>query len=413
MCNRKEKRHMNNWKGILRSNRNVRLVITANLINRMGDSAETIAYTYLLYKFTGSSVISALGLCVNFLPTLFLQPFAGGLLEGKNPKKIMIAADVLRAIAVAALIVLYSSGMLKYYTFMFIMFIVSSVECFRVPAGMSVIPSICGEEEYETQASLNSAVNTAASVLGVMIGGIILDKASFRVIFGLDAATYLISAVILGGLRIAGQESKQQKTGFKSFLLEGITILWKDERLRAIVLLAFINNILATPYMAMEAPIVNGLLGGGSMLLSCMSIAATLGMLFASGAYEKISRKIGQRGLIFAGIASYSAEYFGLIVVSHVKGIIVSRALALSVMILCTILQTLLSIYLSAAFIGTIPKDKIARGGAMFNSLISLAVPLGSGLISAALKLTDVKNILYIAAISGLAMLLLFNVNKN
>jgi hypothetical protein len=38
---------------------------------------------------------------------------------------------------------------------------------------------------------------------------------------------------------------------------------------------------------------------------------------------------------------------------------------------------------------------------------------LGSGLISAALKLTDVKNILYIAAISGLAMLLLFNVNKN
>jgi hypothetical protein len=144
-----------------------------------------------------------------------------------------------------------------------------------------------------------------------------------------------------------------------------------------------------------------------------MSIAATLGMLFASGAYEKISRKIDQRGLIFVGIASYAAEYFGLIVVSHVKGIIVSRTLALSVMILCTILQTLLSIYLSAAFIGTIPKDKIARGGAMFNSLISLAVPLGSGLISAALKLTDVKNILYIAAISGLAMLLLFNVNKN
>jgi MFS family permease len=405
---------MNNWKGILRSNRNLRLVTTANLINRLGDSAETIAYTYLLYQFTGSSAISALGLCVNFLPTFFLQPFAGGILEGKNPKKVMIAADVLRAVAVAALIVLYASGMLKYGTFMLIMFLVSSVECFRVPAGMSVIPCICGEEEYETQASLNSAVNTAASVLGVMIAGIILDKASFRVIFGLDAATYLISAVILGGLRIAGQESnrsmekdrQQEKTGFRSFLLEGITILWKDERLRAIVLLALINNILATPYMAMEAPIVNGLLGGGSMLLSFMSIAATLGMLLASGAYEGISRKIGQRGVIFAGIASYAAEYFGLIAAAHVKAVIVSGILVLSVMVLCTISQTLLSIYVSAAFLGTIPKDKIARGGAMFNSLISLAVPVGSGLISVVLKLTDVKNILYIAAISGLILLL-------
>ena len=366
---------MNNWKRILKSNRNFRLVITANLINRLGDSAETIAYTYLLYKFTGSSAISALGLCVNLLPTVFLQPFAGAILEGKNPKKVMIAADVLRAIAVVALVVLYSSGMLKYYTFMLIMFIISSVECFRVPAGMSVIPYICGEEEYEIQASLNSAVNTVASVLGVMIGGIILDRARFSVIFGLDAATYLISAMILGGLRIARQESNSnikegrelEKTSFSSFLLEGITILWKDERLRIIVILALINNILATPYMAMEAPIVNGLLGGGSMLLSYMSIAATLGMLMASGGYESISRLTGSRGVIFAGITSYAIEYFGVIVASNVKGVIVSKILVLSVMILCTILQTLLSIYVSAAFIGTIPKDKIARGGAMFN----------------------------------------------
>ncbi len=388
-------------------------MVTANLINRLGDSAETIAYTYLLYKFTGSSAISALGVCVNFLPTVFLQPFAGGILEGKNPKKVMIVADVLRAIAVAALIVLNSFGLLKYYTFMLIMFIVSSVECFRIPAGMSVIPYICSEEEYEAQASLNSAVNTVALVLGVMIGGFILDRASFGVIFGLDATTYLISAVTLGCLRIAKQESNssmeddrgREKTGFTKFLLEGIAILWKEESLRVIVILALINNILVTPYMAMEAPIVSGLLGEGSMLLSYMSIAATLGMLLASGGYEGISKIIGSRGVIFTGIASYAIEYAGLIVASNVKVIIVSRILVLSAMILCTMFQTLLSIYVSAAIIGALPKDKIARGGAMINSLISLTVPVGSGLISGALNLTSVKNILYIVIITTLLML--------
>ncbi|MBP3570189.1 MAG: MFS transporter [Lachnospiraceae bacterium] len=387
----------------------------ANFINRLGDSAETIAYTYLLYKFTGSSAISALGLCVNFLPTVFLQPFAGGILEGKNPKKVMMTADVLRAVAIVALIVLHSYGMLKYYSFMLIMFIVSLVECFRIPAGMSVIPYICSEEEYETQASLNSAVNTVASVLGVMIGGIILERASFSMIFALDAMTYLISAVILGFLRMVNRESncsvendkKREKIGFTSFLLEGITILWKDEKLRGMVILALINNILATPYMAMEAPIVNGLLGDGSMLLSYMSIVTTLGMLLASGVYEGLSKIMGSSRVIFAGIASYAIEYFGLIVASNIKVIVVSRILVLSVMILCTLCQTLLSIYVNAAIIGTLPKDKIARGGAMLNSFISLAVPMGSGLISVALQLTNVKNILYIVAILTLVILVI------
>lgn len=406
---------MNNWKRTLKLNRNFRIVIAANFINRLGDSAETIVYTYLLYKFTGSSAISALGLCVNFLPTAFLQPFAGGVLEGKNPKKVMMAADMLRAILVIALIILYSLGMFKYYYFMFIIFVISLVECFRVPAGMSVIPYICSKEEYEIQASLNSAVNTVASVFGSIIGGIMLEKASFNMIFGLDAMTYFISAMILGRLRIVEQESessaeddgKQRKIGFVSFFLEGIIILWKDERLRTLVMLALINNILSTPYMAMEASIVSELVGDGSMLLSYMSIAVTLGMLLASGGYERVRRIIGTRIIVFGGIVSYAIEYVAFIAVSDVKGITVSRLLILSVMIFCTILQTLLSIYVSASVIGTLPRDKIARGGAMFNSLITLAVPVGSGGISVALRIISVKNILYIAAASALSALVL------
>ena len=63
--------------------RNCRKLLASNLINRFGDSIDSIAFTWLVYQITGSAAWSALIFGLNQLPSIFVQPLAGPFVEGK------------------------------------------------------------------------------------------------------------------------------------------------------------------------------------------------------------------------------------------------------------------------------------------------------------------------------------------
>ena len=92
---------------ILKDNRNIRVISAANFINRLGDSVETIAYTYLLYLLTGSSAVSALGLCINLLPSVIIQPLISPFVERCSKKRIMVWTDYIRGLL--TLIIVFES----------------------------------------------------------------------------------------------------------------------------------------------------------------------------------------------------------------------------------------------------------------------------------------------------------------
>lgn len=68
-------------------NKNFLLYLTANIINRFGDSLDSIAFTWIIYTITGSAFWSALIFGINRLPTILLQPFLGVLVDKLNKKK--------------------------------------------------------------------------------------------------------------------------------------------------------------------------------------------------------------------------------------------------------------------------------------------------------------------------------------
>lgn len=74
-------------------NRNYVLLVLANMVNRFGDSVDSIVFTWLTYSITGSAAFSALIYAANKLPTVFLQPIAGVLLE-RREKRILWLSQI-------------------------------------------------------------------------------------------------------------------------------------------------------------------------------------------------------------------------------------------------------------------------------------------------------------------------------
>lgn len=87
------------YREVLRNKEYTKLML-ANIINRFGDSVDSIAFVWLVYTITNSAAWSAIIYGVNKIPTIILQPIAGAIVENRNKKSMMVTMDLIRGICV-------------------------------------------------------------------------------------------------------------------------------------------------------------------------------------------------------------------------------------------------------------------------------------------------------------------------
>ncbi|MEG2798925.1 MAG: MFS transporter, partial [Erysipelotrichaceae bacterium] len=116
--------------------------VFANVINRFGDSLDSIAFTWIIYTITGNAFWSALIFGVNRLPTILLQPFLGVLVDKMNKKKVLISTDIIRGICVFFIGLGLIQGWLNEWHLLFTTILISTAEAFRMPASASMLPHL-------------------------------------------------------------------------------------------------------------------------------------------------------------------------------------------------------------------------------------------------------------------------------
>lgn len=81
-------------------NHNYVYLLTSNIINRCGDSLDTILFTWLVYLLTNSAGWSAIIFGINQATSVIIQPFIGPLVENMNKKKVLVLSDIARVLLV-------------------------------------------------------------------------------------------------------------------------------------------------------------------------------------------------------------------------------------------------------------------------------------------------------------------------
>ena len=89
----KDAKNRSNYSKILKESEYIKLLFS-NLINRFGDSVESITFTWVVYQITNSAAWSAIVFALNVLPNVIVQPFAGAIVEKMNKKQVLIATQI-------------------------------------------------------------------------------------------------------------------------------------------------------------------------------------------------------------------------------------------------------------------------------------------------------------------------------
>lgn len=186
---------------LVRDNRNFRRLWLAQIVSEIGDWFYTLSIYTLLLQLTGHAGSVALALVLQVLPQTLVGPTAGVVNDRLKRKHVMIAADLVRVVVVLSMLSVRSASMV--WLVYPLLLAETTMAAFFEPARSAVIPNIAANAEVLVANTLSSATWSVNLLIGASVGGVVAAFLGRDVVFVLNALSFLISAILIGGMRFA------------------------------------------------------------------------------------------------------------------------------------------------------------------------------------------------------------------
>jgi MFS family permease len=224
---------------LLRGNRDLGLLFGGQVVSALGDWAYITALVIFVYQLTGSATLSASLTFVRLLPYALFLPLGGVLADRFERKKLMIVADLGRAVCMVGLLAVHSAQTV-WIAFPLVFLSTCLFSLFR-PALSASIPDVAGSDENLVHANtLMGQVDGLAIVLGPSLAGILLLVGHPQIALLVNAETYLVSAATLIFLRLpmCKRQVREPESGWIAETTLGFRTIFggRNEKLAAITL---------------------------------------------------------------------------------------------------------------------------------------------------------------------------------
>jgi len=188
--------------GALRSGplgvRSFRLLAGGQFTSTIGDYCYMVALPWLVLSNRGGAILLGTVLACYGVPRMVLIPVGGVLADKIGSRTVMLIADAVRCVLVAALAVLAARHTASLATLGPTAAFIGAGEGLFIPASVAIMPSLLDGERLTAGNAISTAAMQAGSLLGPAVGGALVaaTRASTWA-FAVDAASFAVSALTL------------------------------------------------------------------------------------------------------------------------------------------------------------------------------------------------------------------------
>ena len=243
----------------------LRRFFAAHLQSELGTGAAYVALMLVAYHRLHSGWAIALVLLADFLPGIVLGAPLGALADRLPRRRLMIAADLLRAGAFLGLAAIPSFGT----TVALALIAGIGTSMYRTSVN-AALPGMVSEEQRSAATALYSTSFSIGMTVGPALTALFLLLGPPTVVLAANAVTFLVSAAVLTGIRIdrdvpspAAPEAEDEHRSLWSSTLEGARSAGRIPGVSAGAVLALlgVRAVFALGGVALIALTVAGWLG--------------------------------------------------------------------------------------------------------------------------------------------------------
>ena len=260
----------------------------AHALSLVGSGFSSLALGLLAHHLVGASASSVLGvtLAIRIIVIVFCSPWAGKVADRFGARKLMVAADIMRAAVVIGFF--YADAVWQIYALAVLLNFGSAI---FTPIYRAVIPGVVSKEQYPRALAIGSIAYDTANILGPSMAALVITLVGYRGNFLVDAVTFLGSAALLFGLPRLAIEAVCDEKKAPTSVSHGLTAMVKRPPLRKSLFLAFLTSIGGAFVIVSTVDFVKNDLRMSDSAYAWVMAAFGIGAVFAALLYSKFPQK--------------------------------------------------------------------------------------------------------------------------
>jgi MFS family permease len=262
-------------------------------VSLLGDGVFYVALAWQTYEISSAAAALSLVMTAMFASKLVFLVVGGVVADWMERRRLMIAADLLRALCLAAVAVLALAGELALWHLALAVAVYAVGDALFLPAGRAVLPGLVAPGQLGQANALLAAVRPVfGRIAGPALGGLVIGLGSAADGLLLDAATFLASAAVL--VFVSARPVAAERVGERRFVadaIEGLRFVRSERWLAASLIAAGVGLLFFMgPVNVLLPRLVKVDLHGGALDYGVVFTAGGVGGIMAS-------LLIGQLGL--------------------------------------------------------------------------------------------------------------------
>lgn len=310
------------WRSGPLSEPGFRLLTSGQFASTLGDYCYAVALPWFVLSGGGSAASLGIVLACYGIPRAALMVTAGFLADRFGTRRVMLASDFARCALTAVFAVLALRHVSSLAAVAPVAVLLGACAALFMPASMAIMPSLVDASELTSANALYTGFVQVGSVLGPLIGGILVASAGSTTAFAVDAGSYLLSAVSLmfiSALATAPSPTADQAPAdagapdADEVPASAWTLLRRSRILQIVLAMVFAGNfaLFGTTEIALPA-LAHARFGadGYGAVLACLAVSTILGALLVARVGDRFRPLVLIAGAFTVAAAAIAAAPF-------------------------------------------------------------------------------------------------------
>lgn len=392
---------------LLLRDRNFVLLFSGQTLASLGNNMYTLALLWMVQMETlrqaHSALLLALVMMATFLPRVLFAPIAGVLTDRWQKRVLMLVTDVARGgllVLLTFLTLFHHTGPWELIAFNFVL---SSLGTVFNPASVVLTKEIASDELLLRARSILNVGQKTMEIAGPAASGLLIGLFGSGVVFGVNAATFLFSALTLTLMKVQEPERRKSSLAPKALVQdvkEGASVYLSSPYARTLTPFVLMYNF---PVVAIEFLVVNFVANTlhytsnhGAFIVGFFNTALAVGELCGSFTIPFFSRVLSKERL---PIIAMSISAACLTTVGFLRSP-VAIAFLFFIAGFCMIVSN--TVFFTSIQLA-VPHDALGRIYALLGAVFDAATPISQVVFGAVAALMPVS--LLISGAGGLAFL--------
>jgi len=383
-------------------NRSFLLVFTSYSLSLLGNTFHSIALNLWVLQTTGSAKLMSAVLITHLVVSMLFGSLAGTIADRANRRMLMWGSDLVRFVLVGLIALLIYLPGTSYTLIIVLTGLVALVGTFRTPAFQASLVEIVGKEQLTKAVGAIGISDNIVRITGFALGGAAVALLGGAIAIAIDAAAFLVSAVLLLG---AGKfryevvkDPSKPKASFKEDFIDGFRYVWQNRFAKTavvilpVIMLFFLSTFMLVQVMAVQVWKADAVVFG--LIEACIPLGYVIGSILIM----KFDKRIRMRGRWIVGSIVPMGPLF--ITIAFISDAYSALPFILIIGFLFSFSTTIIFIALRVA----ISPELQGRVFGLLGTLTSLAPPAGLAIFSA---LSDLYGPAAVITASGILLLLI------